>query len=119
MRSIPFIWVFGGDTGSNAVPINRCVVCLHEIDGAGAVGIGKAIEASNLRDVVEGNAHGHLQLCRWDVDTGELLSDGMLNLLRGEIWGGGRDQRKRLKAKPGFSLTRGVRGGRFGTKPRY
>mmetsp|Transcript_15041 Transcript_15041/g.36104 ORF Transcript_15041/g.36104 Transcript_15041/m.36104 type:complete len:678 (-) Transcript_15041:325-2358(-) len=75
-----FIRVLSSNTRSHDVGVNVHVAFLEEVNRVGTIRIGAAIELSNLRNVVKGDAHSHLELSRREVGTRNALSDRMLNL---------------------------------------
>mmetsp|Transcript_92513 Transcript_92513/g.239531 ORF Transcript_92513/g.239531 Transcript_92513/m.239531 type:complete len:252 (+) Transcript_92513:3-758(+) len=70
------------NAGRDDVPVRVDVVVFQEVDGAAVVHI-PAVEPADLRNPVQGDAHAHLQLCRWQVHPRKLLGHRVLHLEAG------------------------------------
>mmetsp|Transcript_105102 Transcript_105102/g.206152 ORF Transcript_105102/g.206152 Transcript_105102/m.206152 type:complete len:332 (+) Transcript_105102:138-1133(+) len=78
-----FIRVFGSDTGSNDMGVDRLVIFLHEIDLISSIDILASIKSTNLRDGIEWDTHGNLKLSGRHVDSGDTFSNRVLDLETG------------------------------------
>ena len=79
--------IFGSDTAGGRVSLGLGAALGLEALFAGEVevnlgrGVGvDTIEQTNVTDAVQGDTHGDLQLGGWQVDTGDHLSGGVLDL---------------------------------------
>ena len=77
------VGILGGDTGGDDVGVNVHVLVDEEVDGVGAVDVLLAVQLADGGDVVQGDAHGHLELGGGEVGTGDALGDGVLDLQTG------------------------------------
>mmetsp|Transcript_26893 Transcript_26893/g.75691 ORF Transcript_26893/g.75691 Transcript_26893/m.75691 type:complete len:223 (-) Transcript_26893:1311-1979(-) len=75
----PFVRVLCRDARRNHMAFDRQVVLLHEINGSVFFRV-FSIHQPNFRDVVQGNAHCHLELGSWHVNTSDTLSNRVLHL---------------------------------------
>ena len=74
-----FVGVFSSDTGGNDVSLDRIVIFRHEVNSIVSINIA-SIETTDLRNVVQRNSHGHLQLSGRHVHIGDSFGNRVLYL---------------------------------------
>mmetsp|Transcript_13887 Transcript_13887/g.33108 ORF Transcript_13887/g.33108 Transcript_13887/m.33108 type:complete len:869 (-) Transcript_13887:356-2962(-) len=77
------VGILGGNAGGDDVRLDVLVLVDEEVDGAGAVDVVHAVQLADGGDVVQGDAHGNLELDGGEVGAGDALGDGMLDLQTG------------------------------------
>ena len=77
------VGILGGDAGGDDVGVQLLVLVDEEVDGVGAVDVLLAVQLADGGDVVQGDAHGDLELGGGEVGAGDALGDGMLDLQTG------------------------------------